>query len=788
METTPEQTRRSARKTSGLDRRWALAAVAVPLVAVCLGGATEKWAEGIVLVLVGLLVFVRPPRSSFGPILDLLALVLLLLASTAFLPARWFFETAWRAALVNDFSVTLPTTLSPQPWVSLQCLLSLLGAVVWLYYLSGLRTEPRDMRSQMRLFAFGVIGLALLFIALHAAHIAPRFWHNERTFGPFPNRNQTADFLALGGIVVLACASDDIRNRSYRAIVWIAGFVVVIGAIVINYSRAGILLLVGGSGVWLGLLALRKGSAARFAVGISVLLALVAVLLLFGGETLERFHLRGTGTGMSKDFRWLIFRDAFDLIRASPWCGIGLGNFEPIFAIFRNAAFGDARARHPESDWIWLWSELGWVAVCTVVVAAVILLWRAFPRREVRNFRFYLAGAVAALLFALHGVFDVSAHRIGTAFSALFLLGAVFPRPLDRSSPVIAFIARLLALGLVAVGATWTYSACHQQPFPGSLGAEILRQEAIVANRNRNVDEAALLASRALEWTPLDWQLYFVRAVATANQGKIEPALDDFRRARFLEPNAYEVPLEEGKVWAAIAPRLALMAWREALRRAGPDRAEAYAQMFRHAEHANPNLISALEALSHAHRELVLIYLSRLRDEPFNRAISELLKRDPDLSTLNADQRTQLITLWSERGDLEKLSTIVEQHPDWLAAASTGLAKYKADHHDYRGATELVLRFGRRPTLPHLSTAGNASELQKTIASDPTNYAAGYALYRNYREEHRVDDALDVLRHFTALPRPPAYFYFLEAECWGERGDWERAWTAYQKFETAFRR
>ena len=785
---TPEQAQRSARKTNGRDRPWALAAVAVPLIAVFLGGATEKWAEGIALVLIGLLVFAKPPRSSFGPILDSLALLLLLSASVAFLPARWFFEPAWRAALMNDFSVALPTTLSPQPWVSLQCLVSLLGAIVWLYYLSGARTEPRDMRTQLRLFSAGVIALALLFIALHAAHIAPRFWHNERTFGPFPNRNQTADFLALGGIVVLACASDDIRNRSYRAIVWIAGLVAIIGAIVINYSRAGVLLLVGGSGVWLGLLALRKGSAARFAVGISVLLALAAVLLLFGGETLERFHLRGTGTGMSQDFRWLIFRDAFDLIRAAPWCGIALGNFEPVFAIFRNAAFGDGRARHPESDWIWLWSELGWLAVLVVIVAAILLLWRAFPRREVRNFRFYLAGAVAALLFALHGAFDVSAHRIGTAFSALFLLGVVLPRPLARPSRIIAVVARLVALGLLAVGGTWTYSAWRQHPFPGSLGAEILRQQAIVANRDRNVDEAVSLVSHALEWTPLDWQLYFVRAVAEANQGTIEPALSDFRRARFLEPNAYEVPLEEGKVWAAIAPRLALTAWREALRRAGPDRAEAYAQMFRHAEHANPNLISALEGLSRAHRELVFIYLSRLRGEPFNRAIAELLERDPDLSTLSGDQRTQLIALWSERGDLEKLSAVVEQHADWLPAASAGLAKYKADHHDYRGATELALRFGRRPTLPQIAARGDVGELQKTIASDPTNYAAGYALYRGYRELHRIDDALEVVRHFSALPRPPAYFYFLEAECWSERGDWERAWSAYQKFESAFRR
>jgi hypothetical protein len=315
-----------------------------------------------------------------------------------------------------------------------------------------------------------------------------------------------------------------------------------------------------------------------------------------------------------------------------------------------------------------------------------------------------------------------------------------------------------------------------------------LREQAILANRSRNFAEAASLATRALEWTPIDWQLYFVRGVAEANQRSVDPALADFRRARFLEPNAYEVPLEEGKLWASITPRLALTAWREALRRAGPDRVEAYAQMLRHAEKANPDLLGPLEELSRAHRELVFIYLSRLHGEQFNTAIANLLERDPDLATLNGDQRTQLIALWSERGDLQKLSVIVEQHPDWLGAASTGLAKYKADHGDFRGAAELALRFGRRPTLPQIATRSDAGELQKTIASDPANYAAGYALYRYFREQHRVDDALEVVRHFTALSRPPPYFYFLEAECWAERAAWDRAWSAYQKFENAARR
>ena len=80
-------------------------------------------------------------------------------------------------------------------------------------------------------------------------------------------------------------------------------------------------------------------------------------LLLFGGQTFERFHLRDFITaGTSTNFRWRIFHDTFRLVRNSPWCGIGFGNFESIFAIFRDASLGDPRALHPESDWFWLWT------------------------------------------------------------------------------------------------------------------------------------------------------------------------------------------------------------------------------------------------------------------------------------------------------------------------------------------------------------------------------------------------------------------------------------------------
>src|SRR5213076_2672532 len=358
--------------------RWiANATVALlPVLACFLGGATQKWEEGLVIMLLALCLLVRPPRFSLGALTNLVLLTLFISAAVAFLPARWFFQPEWRAALVNDFGIQLPSTLTPQPWITLSYLVSFVAGLSWLYIVSTQDLELHEVRFQLRLFTSGIALLAAICIALYLARTTLPVWHNEQNFGPFPNRNQTGDLFGVTAIVILACAQDDLRKRRKRWIVWILALLLIGAAIILNFSRFGIAILMAGSAFWLGALAFRQRSPWRLALGISLflLLLLLTALLLFGGQTLERFHLHDFGsTGIASNRRWQIFHDTFRLIRDSPWCGIGFGNFESIFAISRDASVGDARVLHPESDWLWLWTEVGWPAVLLVIVGITLL-------------------------------------------------------------------------------------------------------------------------------------------------------------------------------------------------------------------------------------------------------------------------------------------------------------------------------------------------------------------------------------------------------------------------------
>src|SRR5205814_8754044 len=416
---------------------------------------------------------------------------------------------------------------------------------------------------------------------------------------------------------------------------------------------------------------------------------------------------------------------------------------EPIFAICRDASLGVARALHPESDWLWLWTELGWPAVVLVIVGVALIASRVFPLRAGTNQRYRLAALISAILFAIDGLVDVSGHQMGTAFAAVFLLGLSAHRPLSlKKNRWMSILFRFVGLVLLAAGLSLVVAARGEKLLPGSVGVSSAKQLSAVADNGRDFSETIALTTRALGWAPLDWQLYLTRAIAEVELKQPTNAVDDFRRARFLEPIGYEVPLTEGNAWLPYRPMLAVTAWREALRRAGPLRPEVYASMLSSASLGNPEVGRILEAIGLSEHDLVLPYLSRISGAPFNRALAQLLRDDPNLQSFSETEKLALFAFWSERGDPEEISRAVEQHPDWLRYAWLGMAKYKASKNDFRGAYELIQRYGEPVALPGVSTNFSLQDLEKRFHAMPDNYGIGYELYRAQMQNGRVDDAL----------------------------------------------
>jgi hypothetical protein len=375
--------------------------------------------------------------------------------------------------------------------------------------------------------------------------------------------------------------------------------------------------------------------------------------------------------------------------------------------------------------------------------------------------------------------------------AALLLLGLSLHRPLEfKQSRMVPHFFRRVGLLLLVSGVTWTFSVRNQNLLPGSVGVANARKLAGSANRGRNYTEAIAVTNRALEWAPLDWQLYFLRGLAEVGAREPAKGLDDFRRARFLEPNAYEVPLAEGNMWLSSHPLQAVTAWREALRRATPQqRGEVYSSMLSNASmQKDPEVSRILEEVGLNQHDLALAFLGRVSGQPFNHGVAEFLKRDAELKTLNELEKLALFSLWSERGDLDQLARVVEQHPNWLGYAWLGMSKYHAKKGDFRSAYELTQRYGEAVAMPRNNGATSLEELTKRYYATPDNYGIGYALYREQMQHNLVDDALMTARHFTERPGSPSYFHVLEAQGWAAKENWERAWNAWQAYQNAARK
>jgi len=353
-------------------------------------------------------------------------------------------------------------------------------------------------------------------------------------------------------------------------------------------------------------------------------------------------------------------------------------------------------------------------------------------------------------------------------------------------SKTISWIFRILGVAFFVTGLSWTIAWRSMAMLPGAVGVGNAKQLAVVASRGHNFGEAINLTNRALDWAPLDWELYYLRA--TAEIGQREPAqkaLDDFRRARFLEPNSESVPLQEGFVWLRVRPDLALVAWREALRRAGPERKDVFRTIMFTAKLRDPAARQIIRQLAFSEHDLALVYFAQLNAEEFQPAFSKFFDADPDLVAMKPEEKRELFQLWDSRGDINVLIAAVNKHPDWLQFTWRTVAKYRGSSGDFRGACELMQKFDSKVVFPPEERGQSIEQLRERVYRDTNNFSAAYTLYRQQMNRGSIDDALGTIRHFTVTRKPPAYFHLLEAQAWAAKNNWERSWNAWTKFEEA---
>lgn len=726
-----------------------------------------------------------PPQRAFSSTFTLLLLGVLALGLVAFLPAIFLGASAWRTEL-SKLGVVFPGTLSPQPWLTLESAGLLLLGLAWATYLFSGNWNLQLREKALIWFCLGILGLAATMIASSLLHQRVPFWPETGGFGFFPNRNQTGNVFGLCGVMIYAMTLYEWQRGLRNWWLWIPGLCLIFWALIINGSRGGIVLFFAGAFVW-HLWWIASSQRKRFpALLLIAFLVLGAALVWSGPKLISRF-IGENADLLSRNGRISIYRDTWDFFRQSPLFGVGLGNFRSLFSSQRHYFISPAEAIHPESDWMWVLVEMGVLAPVLLLIAAGVWLRACFPFNSGSLRATRMAAMICGCLFIVHGVADVSGHRIGTLWPALFL-ATIAISPQTRFGAPRPMLFRLCGVALVLIGTVWLASI-FSRSLPTSATVEHLVTQLELENGVGNYTQTTSLTDRLLNIAPLNWQAYYQRGLASAALYKSRPDIQrDFAIARYLMPNRPDVALNEGIIWLSVGDEdLAFSVWQESMQRWPENAPVLYRDIFSSVRD-NVELRDRWRELGHINRRCLPILIQNVDHVEFEVELNRLLAEDPDLQSLSPSEKKILFATWLREGDQLSLADALQRHPEWQPVGWDELATALANYGDFRPAYETVHRFVERPQLPSITPKDSPQTLAFRFRATGNVSADGLALVISQINASDLDGALSNLENFATTEKPVAAVYFLESEIWARKSEWQKAWQTMTKYRNAIYR
>jgi O-antigen ligase/Flp pilus assembly protein TadD len=771
--------------------------------AVFFGAGRETWSHGLAVALAGSAIIVSPPKLKLPwlgvAILALLAIVPLV----GLLPATWFGEVpAWRRQLVAEWPLRLSNTLSPQPTVTFEAWLTIVCCLVWLASCLGQGFTEAQRRLCLRILMLGGGSMAMMSILEFWDRIDIPWWPRaERRwglgFGPFANRNHTASLCAITAVLSAAVAHDAFRHKSKWWLPALLTFVSAVAAILINTSRAGLLLFFLGMTLWLGLAAMRPGFVRKTAVAVSLLIAVASVMLVSGGMLSERLRTGLDMSNLAQDFRVLLFKDAARIFMDAPFAGFGIGNFSFVFPQVSSLAQPNLRFLHPESDILWALTEGGLILLLPCLLAIFWLCRVTGPWASARDHgdgrsdrRMRRVAGITAAVGLFHSSVDVPMH--GTAYFILFavLAGlAALPSVFSQlAGPLLRWSFRFLGILVLGMGIVWFAIGADSLDLPLPSAARQWHVQAVRSTQSRQPEAAMNLVERAVELLPLDYGLHHLRAQLRLQLGQPqELALNDFGLARALEPNVANFCFWEGTYWLAYDPTLAVVPWREWIRRSGKSAGAlggGYQQMVEAAE-PFPELIATLRQLAST-PEMKLAFLIAAKAGPHWQAcLEDLLAQDPLVERFDHLQFTYFFGSWIQKGDRRQLMTELENRPAWQVHGWRILTDEYARRGDFKAAYELAEKHQPPKHRPSPPSGLKVDALRRNFLLNPTDPLPGIELYYLLRSKGELEDALYVLKKVAEMPSAPAFLQREWAAIMAEKGEYRRAWELLMGFVDA---
>ncbi len=388
---------------------------------------------------------VAPRKLAFPALLFAATVVWILVQMAPFTPSSWHHPIWSEAASVLKTGPSGRITVDPYETSGALTRLLWYAAIFWLA-LQACREEKMAQRAMSALaiagFVYAAYGLVIEFGGFERVLWLKKFAYKDSLTSTFINKNSYAAYAGIGLVCLTALisrrmaaigsAGTALGERLARSLnilfaqSWylLLAWIVVLTALILANSRAGLISSLLGIFALLGALTLSRSASRRVLLWLTaIIMVAVAVFFIVSGDLVGRRF--STSIEQSRA-RVAIYELTLEAIADSPILGMGYGTYRRVFQIYRKplVAFKTPAAQ-AHNTYLENALELGIPAAIALTLSIVWLVVVCFLGvRRRRRGAIYPASAVGAgVLLAFHSTIDFSLQMPAIAASFAFLLG-----------------------------------------------------------------------------------------------------------------------------------------------------------------------------------------------------------------------------------------------------------------------------------------------------------------------------------------------------------------------------
>jgi O-antigen ligase len=741
-----------------LRRRAALAIFAVLVTAApLLFGAVDAQVQIGLTLLLGAGLFIFPPTvQRIGPWTKrALLLLLAVVVFKEFAPSAWFVESKWHRVLVENFSLVFPWTHNPEPGRALDALLVVALGAVWFLWVRTLAMENENRAVLVWTLFIAAAIFAVVCLAVHPGSRPQQIYGIRYTpgwtgYGPFPNRNHTACFLAMGALLGCGCLVRAARRKRQLALAGsFAMLLVIFIALLESKSRGGLLACAVGLAVY-GLFAVVKLRSRRALAGVLGGALFFAVLVAtFGAKVSSRFHEQGEGE-LPTNIRWNIWADTVAMWKDAPVFGHGLETFPQVFPLYQTLTLENQLVLHPESSWLLWLAELGTLPLLAACAMSFVFIGKNVRGMFAREQGFFLraAGFSALAVLLFHALWDVPAHRWAIAGCGLAILAIVCP--MHSGDPKIP-LKKSFALVPFAIAIFWLLPFYNRAPaWTSGAYAQIVNRDDALVGTSEYED--------ALRFFPLSpWLHHTLGMRLISDYRDAEAAWLHFRIADRLVPASWPLPAAQAAASRKISAGMSLHFWTLAIERAGHRSDDLF---FKAVENTRelPEAAAFWSRYTEDNPELLLCMMRNAPDAEARYYFQLWLKNRAAADDLKEFEIRDFYQQVARYGSVSNLYEWMKNHP---ALELEDYKKWAALLHrwnDDATAWKLLSSRIKEPDYPTGAPSVKTEILELRFATEPGNALNSQSLAEAYTKMNQPEKAAQVILTVAAQEKPPLWF------------------------------